>query len=654
MSILSKFISTINKSDWDRAFLKNVDLGVMDTVDKKPYTKSELVYICITTISRAISQVPLKIYRHDEGRKSVDETHPVNELLRKPNERLDSYSFKEAIVGHLLLDGHVWVVPLPPKTKHPDSLWIVPRSNMDAEVDGTGRLKYWKYYPKGVASGSNDYIKLFNDEAYSIWLWNPYDSIFGLSPIKAGKISIDSDYKAGIYNQKFFENGAVPGMAIISERNLSPAAIKRLKAEFSSRHEGYQKAHRYAILEGNLKLQQMGISQRDMDFPELRKLNRDTIYQIYGVKKSIVSVTENINHAVAKQERKEWWLGTNIPIMNLIASALTFGLFGSDSEYTIEFDTSQVDALQDDYNIKIRNAERLYKLGFTPNEINEKLNLGFNPAPWRDVVFISNNTIPIGEGFPPTKSESITAVGASQSSIKQKKYRSNKELWSEYIDSINDSQAKILSKLKRVFFEIRVKVLDAIHNDNVDINEILDKEYGYLIESLQPLLVDCLVKGIVSVQQELDDSKLKWSLSDKDVVQFFDEKRELYKKLISGLIKRISNIISSSTDKEIVTSEIKQEFNKNTNRMKKVAWAETMCAFNFGRFYAMGLTDYKLKEWFTPDTCRTHSILNKKRKEVGEPWVSYYGKTLRFPCDHQGNSIDYIDCFCMEMIVKEI
>ncbi|MHA2344221.1 MAG: hypothetical protein ACXADW_20335, partial [Candidatus Hodarchaeales archaeon] len=52
---------TVNKSIWENYFIRNKPLPWMDVKElfEMPYSKSDLVYICISTTARAISQVPL-------------------------------------------------------------------------------------------------------------------------------------------------------------------------------------------------------------------------------------------------------------------------------------------------------------------------------------------------------------------------------------------------------------------------------------------------------------------------------------------------------------------------------------------------------------------------------------------------------------------
>ncbi len=56
-----------------------------------------------------------------------------------------------------------------------------------------------------------------------------------------------------------------------------PGEFDRLLAHGRDRHQGVAKGHEVALLEGGLTYKQTGISQRDMEFLEGRKYNREEV-----------------------------------------------------------------------------------------------------------------------------------------------------------------------------------------------------------------------------------------------------------------------------------------------------------------------------------------------------------------------------------------
>ena len=117
--------------------LVSQDEGLMDS----PYTKSDLVYICISTTARAISHVPLLVmHENKEGlAEPVGPEDNWQKLLNRPNPLMDIYSFLEAIVTCLMLDGNTFIVPIPyDKYKDvPAALYVLSEKFMEPKKDKT-------------------------------------------------------------------------------------------------------------------------------------------------------------------------------------------------------------------------------------------------------------------------------------------------------------------------------------------------------------------------------------------------------------------------------------------------------------------------------------------------------------------------------------
>src|SRR4030067_2025482 len=346
--------SSISKSAIDTVFLRNKQmLGVNEEeVIRESYKKSDLVYVCISTTAKAISQIPLMVVKTTGtgGQyQPLPDRDPWVKLFNRPNYITDRYSFVESIITHLLLDGEVFVVPFPPGLNPPSSLWIVRNKFIKpAKESKTGLLMGWLYTHSGHTIESGNVagpgtIPLNIDEVARIFLINPYDPLKGMSPIEAGRMSIVVDYKAAFYTSVFFDEGASPGGVIATEQKLGDKQFNRTREQFESRHQGFRKAHRVAVLEQGLKYTQTGLTHKDMEFKELRKLTAERIFQIFGMKKAIVSVVEDGNYATAREERREWWEGTNLPLMSMITSALNFVLFRDAVNIKLIFDITAVD-----------------------------------------------------------------------------------------------------------------------------------------------------------------------------------------------------------------------------------------------------------------------------------------------------------------------
>ena len=102
-----------------------------------------------------------------------------------------------------------------------------------------------------------------------------------------------------------------------------------------------------------------------------------------------------------KTARKIFWLDTVIPFLEDLQSAFNLALtpeFGDD--LMLEFDVSNVEAIQDNYHEKIKTAQTLWAMGVPFNQINQQLELGFDDIPGGEVGYLGMNLLPAGMAIP--------------------------------------------------------------------------------------------------------------------------------------------------------------------------------------------------------------------------------------------------------------
>lgn len=566
---------------WDSAFLKNMEMDFSGDggILQQPYKKSDLVYICISTTGKSISQVPLIVNKTIGGKtKPLPEDDDWQQLFERPNIHMDRYSFTESLVGFLMLEGNVWIIPYPIGKFPPDSMWVVSKKFMKPIRDkGKGKLMGWVYSPYDInyVGGPSDLpipigaIPLGIDEVVHIWFWNPYDPVMGMAPIEAGSMNVITDYKAAKHNQIFFEHGATLSGILSTEFKLGNTQYNRARDQFEEKHMGYTKAHRIALLEQGLKYTPMGITQKDMDFVNLRKMNAERIYAIYGMKKAIVSVTEDVNYATSKEQRKEWWEGTNFPIMKLITSGLNFGLFQQNPKLKVVFDTTVVPVLQEGVTDKVNQARSLWQIGFTRNEINTRLGLGFDEAPWGDTWYMPSNVVPVdpktgkpvypkpgktppsagkplpGEPGAPKKTDPGGIDFPVESSIIAIQDEEDSKRLSQILGPIEE---RFGSKLSRVFFEMRKKVMELLHKEGSVLENLDQKSFEAFSDQFEKHLLPCYISSIVESIKASPDIEVNEAENNPKLTRLLVDKREKVREIPLLIMNQMHQYIKSPGD----------------------------------------------------------------------------------------------------------
>lgn len=671
-TILSRLVETfaVVKSSWDTVFLRNAPISDIEDqrVMGQPYKSSDLVYICISTTARAISQIPLIVCQGvgDEA-VPVSPDSPWQKLFTNPNPYLDRYSFVEAIISYIMLEGGVFIIPFPPSIKViPDTIWVTnykfvkPKRNPQ-----TNQLESWRYTPSmSISIDSNKGIDLFPEEICHIWLWNPYDLILGMAPIDAGKMTIQTDYKAAWYNANFFDEGASASGVLSTEQKINDKQYLRMEKQME-KHKGYQRSQRLMILEGGLKFTQTSLKHRDMEYLKLRQFNQQRILQIFGMKKAIISVTDDLNYATHKGQERVWWQSTNLPLMKMVESAINF-CFLERYGLSVKFDLSKVEALQEVIADKIETAKDLNAMGFTANEINERLGLGFKERPWRNVWWKPFSLESVDDNFSSAPDDLTPDEPGVEPPIEETfstgKGIDGEKAWKNLIAQITPIEKKFTSKVRKVFYEMRKKSLGHLFGSkSKDISDLLDETFDEEMRLLEKgaagLYQESMLVGWDSFINEVG-LDLRFDLSDPVVVEYL--KTKLSK--ITGVGETIQTQINRSLSEGVDVGEsidqlaerIKSIFNVADKRAKTIARTEVVGSSNFGRYVGINESGFKVKEWFTALDERvreSHQEMHGQKIDVEDNWEMPSGASLRYPGDYSGPPEEIINCRCIEVVV---
>jgi HK97 family phage portal protein len=695
MNKLQKFVSAIKGTvgTIDDYFLRNISgRNLKDNqILEDPYTNVSLVYTCISTTARAIAQVPLMVVEYDKRGNPipVDHNHPWQKLLDRPNYMMNRTAFVEAVLSYWLLDGNCCIIPFPPGYgETPQSMWPVRWKYMEYTTDErTGHVKKWIYAPN-----NNLKVELKPEDVLHLRFWNPNDPIEGLAPSRAGSLPILSLQRAQNYNFQFFENGAVASGILHTDKQLSRNTFERTKAQVNEEYGvKQQQAHKIMVLEQGLKWAATGVTHRDMEFPALHHLNAEEILQIYGMKKSIISITADLNFATAQSERKEWWHGTCLPLMNFIEETLAFGFFGTRGiDLDILFDISSIAALHEAFADKVKTADVLLRLGFTRNEVNKRLELGFPNVKWGDAAYMPVNMMPVndagkalipsdgepnpnnpanpqnpnepGQNNPPDepkppkegddKPKPKPKPSKSVRSETLEEYYNN--LWISSMHQLNPVEEKVKSKVERVFFEMRRNVLSRLNGrvDNIEAHNF-DAEKMAISRYLSALLTEAVKVGLTTFDQQYDPKEGVTYDQDPIVVNYLVGRDILLRNIIENakksLVEKLRDVEKDNPHK--LEEAAKGVFNQLTSRAKTIARTETMNAFNFARNERISRSNYAQKEWYSHNHSERHEPMDGKRVGVQESWLLPDGTWVKFPGDMSGGASNTVNCQCMEFIV---
>jgi len=393
----------------DSSWLSGGDLQAQDV--PRPFSSHAWVYACTRSISMNIAGVPVRVLsgseadpvEHRDDPDLIDVGSQLASLFARPNAHMTSYQLWEVTVALMNLDGMaVWILDRETVVDVPREIYVVRKLCMTpVYADPTNRSPFsiigWKYRLEG---GTEEVPLTLAQVIPHFKFFNPYHPLWGLSPLEAARRGVRLDLLASIYSERFFGNSAVPEGLLIAERAINKEMREQMLSEFEARHRGFGNARRVGMLSGGVKWQSISPSHEEMQFVEQKKMTVDELCAVFGVPKTELGITEGMNYASSLSADARFWKKTLVPTIRNVQAVVNMDLVRplrslGDKTLRIIFDLVQVPALQEEFSYKLKDALTLYRLGYTPNQINERLGLGLPKLDWGDTALVNSALVPI-------------------------------------------------------------------------------------------------------------------------------------------------------------------------------------------------------------------------------------------------------------------
>lgn len=241
------------------------------------------VYAGVRLLAESVSSLPVDIVRR-EGNRSTEVDHPVGRLVtHEPNPEMDAAEMWRTIMGWMLLEGNAYLYIERGGGGTPAGLWPLPANSVTVGRDTTRRPYFDVHigvvdhrYPGVPLSARLGPEDVLHYRAFGT-------GMYGLSPIRQIREAIGTAVAAQRYMAKFYANDASPGGFISVPENLTDEQHQRMEASWKSAHQGLDRAHLTAILEGGAKWETVGLNPGDAAFIETQRWEVAEIARALGV-----------------------------------------------------------------------------------------------------------------------------------------------------------------------------------------------------------------------------------------------------------------------------------------------------------------------------------------------------------------------------------
>lgn len=293
------------------------------------YSQNVIVHSAINRVARAISSI--EFYVDEDGKRET--SHPILDLLDRPNPLQTRTAWWEQKIGYLMLAGETFEERVRVRGRT-TQLWNL-RPDRTTPIQHDSGLpagfifkvanKPARRWAASTVTGESDvrHLKLFN----------PLDDWHGLSPISAAAFAVDQHNMSMSWVQRLLQNSARPSgaMVISADQPLSDDEYQRLKDEIETQYSGHENAGRPMLLEGGLDWKQMGLSPIDMEILKTREMAARDISLAFGVPPLLLNIPGDNTYANYREARLGFYEDTILPLLDYLVQE--FNVWIAASEY---------------------------------------------------------------------------------------------------------------------------------------------------------------------------------------------------------------------------------------------------------------------------------------------------------------------------------
>ena len=276
-----------------RIFMPSSQAGVTVTEDTA-LTLSEW-WACVSVISRTVAALPWGVYeRSENGRKEL--MGGISWLLNnQPNPEMTAFSFREAIMAHVLNWGNGYAEIQRDMAGRVAALWLLTPDRVCPERrEADGALVY------RITDDNGQQYFLESSQVFHLHGLG-FDGLVGYSPVRMAARSIGVGIAQDVFTQAFYSNGTVMGTVVELSAGMNSQQITDAEGYYNEKHRGPANAFKVKVSPAGTKVHSMGMPLNDAQFIESRQMSVTMAARWLGVPPHKIadlsrSTNNNIEH----------------------------------------------------------------------------------------------------------------------------------------------------------------------------------------------------------------------------------------------------------------------------------------------------------------------------------------------------------------------
>ncbi len=265
------------------------------------FGKHAYSHACVTRASQDIASLPVKLLR-GQGENTTEITdHELLELFNQPSSITDGYLFREQFIVDLMMTGNCYTLIVGDLNK-PTSLYRLHPENVRIIPDPVKMIQGYEYSDGGssVVYAPERIVHIRN----ASWDNGSSGELYGSGIVEALNEEITADINA----QRMASSVSKQGRPDVLLSPIDPADIwdRRRRQEIMQAYKGMTENGGAMALSGQIKVETLTLSPRDLEFQSLRQMVRENISAVCGVPSTVLGLPD-ANYATARQATITYW-----------------------------------------------------------------------------------------------------------------------------------------------------------------------------------------------------------------------------------------------------------------------------------------------------------------------------------------------------------
>ena len=311
------------------------------------------VFSAVSLISDTIATLPVDSYIRRDGARFPYRPRP--QWVTKPDVDTTKEAFYGASIVSLLLDGNTFIRVFRNRRGQVVNLTVLNPLDVEIKRNGVGRVMF---SVKGESKALNAEDVLFIPDVVQP------GSIRGISRVDALKENFGLAQALENYASKFFGSGTQTSGVLEVPGNLTAEQAKAMQQAFDSRHKGWSRAHKTAIVTGGAQYKPTNVPNDQAQFLDSRRMAVEDVARAFNIPPHLLGLPGTNTYASVEQNNIAFVTHTLRPIAQKLETALS-GLLAQETGQEQVFIKFSLDGLlRADINSRTEAYSRGLQAGY--------------------------------------------------------------------------------------------------------------------------------------------------------------------------------------------------------------------------------------------------------------------------------------------------